>query len=616
MCGICGICFEDPRARVDPSLVEAMAGALAHRGPDGQGTYVAGPIGLGHRRLSIIDLATGDQPIFNEDGSVAIVFNGEIYNYRELRQELMDRGHRLATQSDTEVIVHLYEDLGVDCLHRLNGMFAFALWDARKARLLAARDRLGEKPLYYCHAGGRLVFGSELKALLRDPAVPRDVDLEALDDYLAYGYVPAPRTIFAGVRKLRAGERLVFEGGRLRTEIYWSVHMEPDGRRDAGSYAEQLRALLADSVRLRLRSDVPVGAFLSGGVDSASVVALASAALERPLQTFSVGFAEEDFDELARARLTAARFGTDHHEIVVGPADVPAFGDVVAGLDEPLADASLLPTHLIAREARRFVKVCLSGDAGDELFAGYPHYREARRFALVDRVPLAARAALLGPAAALLPDHIRGKGLLRRLSTAPAERYQRQIGVFDSEERRRLLRPEARAGRGGAWLFEGHFASSGLDPVSLCQLVDQTTWLPEDVLVKVDRAAMLHGLEVRVPFLDHRVVELVNSMPARLKLNGRVSKLVLRRLFENTLPAEVLSAPKRGFGVPLKHWLRGGLDAHARERLLSADSASRRFLVPEAVENLLAAHRRGGRDLSDRVWALLVLEEWCRRFAA
>jgi asparagine synthase (glutamine-hydrolysing) len=614
MCGISGICLADAGGRVDPARVQAMNDALAHRGPDGDGIFTDGPVALGHRRLSIIDLVTGDQPIFNEDRTVAIVFNGEIYNYKELRADLQARGHRLSTSSDTEVIVHLYEDFGDDCVLHLNGMFAFALWDQTNRRLLLARDRLGERPLYYHADARRIVFGSELKALLCEKDLPREVDAAAIDDYLAYGYIPAPATVFKGVHKLQAGERLAWEQGRVRTSRYWTPPFGPPVERPEAEYVEELRALLQDSVRLRLRSDVPVGAFLSGGLDSNGIVALASRELGRPLMTFSVGFGEPEFDELARARLTAKRYGTDHHEIVVKDADVSVFPELAAHYDEPFGDPSMLPTYFIAREASRFVKVCISGDAGDELFAGYPHYLEAQRYARVDAVPLGLRRAVLGPLAAMLPDHVRGKGLLRRLSATPSARYARQVGVFDALERRALLRPELAAAADGH-LFEPFFSRNSLDPVSLCQWVDQQTYLPEDVLVKVDRAALKSALEVRVPFLDHRIVELVNAMPLSMKLREGTTKYVLRRTLADLVPPEILHGPKQGFGIPIRHWFRGELQGFAREMLLSPQSRSGRFLQREAVASLLEAHQRGGRDLSDRIWSLLVLEEWCRRAA-
>ena len=616
MCGIAGICLDDIGAPVDRALLDAMTASLAHRGPDGQGRYIAPHVGLGHRRLSIIDLAGGDQPIFNEDGTIAIVFNGEIYNYKELRSDLLSRGHRFKTQSDTEVIVHLYEEFGDACVEQMNGMFAFALWDSRRTRLFAARDRFGEKPFYYHHANGRLIFGSELKAVLKDLFVPREPDPAALDDYLAYGYVPAPKSIYRSVHKLPPAHTLVWEPGRITTKRYWAVRFEPPRHRSDEDYAAELRVLLDDAIRLRLRSDVPVGAFLSGGVDSNTIVALASLQLDQPMQTFSVGFGEADYNELSLARLTAGRFHTDHHELMIENTDVSILPELVAHVDEPFGDPSMLPTYYIAREASRFVKVCLSGDAGDEVFGGYPHYREALRYARADLLPLPLRRAVFGTAAALLPNHFGGKGLLRRLSGSRAARYQRQIGVFDLFERRALLRPEAGgAACRDAALFDEHFSHSGLDVLGLCQLVDQNTYLPDDILVKVDRASMRHGLESRIPFLDHRLVELVNSMPADMKIRGTTQKFVLKRMAEGIVPREILAGPKKGFGIPLKYWLRADLNSFARDLLLSPQSRSGRFLRPAAVKRLLDDHDRGGRDFSDRIWTLLVLEQWCRCFS-
>lgn len=592
-----------------------MTSTLAHRGPDGTGGYVNGRVGLGHRRLSIIDLSTGDQPIYNEDRSIVIVFNGEIYNYKELRRALVDRGHRFSTKSDTEVIVHLYEDHGDDCVDHLNGMFAFAIWDSKRQRLLAVRDRLGEKPLYYAHHRGKLQFASELKSIVTDRSIPRDIDPEALNEYLAYGYVPAPRTIFRSVQKLPAGHRLVWENGKLSTNRYWTAQFPTDSTRTEQDWTDELRGLLEDSIRLRLRSDVPVGAFLSGGLDSNGIVAVASRLLDRPLQTFSVGFGERGHDELALARLTADRYQTDHHEIIVKDTDTSILGELVAHFDEPFADPSMLPTYYIAREARRFVKVCLSGDAGDEVFGGYKHYRRMLRYAKVDAVPAFVRRAVFGTVASLLPNHVRGKGLLNRLAASSADRYQREVGIFDSDERRLLLQPEIadRVTR-GAELFEPYFSANGLDPLSTCQLVDQNTYLPEDICVKVDRAAMKNSLEVRIPYLDHRIVELVNAMPPQLKVRGKTQKYVLRQLLTGVVPDEVLAGPKRGFGIPIKHWFRGRLKSVARDLLLSPSSRCHRYVNPAFVQRLLDAHDRGRRDLSERIWTLLVLEEWCRAF--
>ncbi len=615
MCGICGICFTDPRAKVDTSLVEIMNDSLAHRGPDGQGVYVNGQVALGHRRLSIIDLATGDQPIYNEDRSLAIVFNGEIYNYKEIRAELLQRGHQLATESDTEVIVHQYEDFGERCVDAFNGMFAFALWDSRRKRLFAARDRFGEKPFYYYQGQGKFLFASELKAILKDPTVPREVDLEAIDDYLAYGYIPAPKTIFKGIRKLGPGQYLVWENGQLTTHTYWRSRFASEPRREEADYLEELHWLLNDAVRLRLRSDVPVGAFLSGGLDSSGIVALASGQLDRPLQTFSVGFSEADFNELRVARKTAQLYGTDHHEILVKNTDISGFFDLVAHFDEPFGDPSMLPTYAITREASSFVKVCLSGDAGDEVFGGYTSYLEALQAARFDFLPPWFRKSVFGSIASMLPDHVRGKGLLRRLSVSAAPRYQRVVGLFDIDERRELLQPDiARSCAREGELFECYFNQNNRDLLSLCQEADLNTYLSEDILVKVDRTAMKNALEVRVPFLDHRLVDFMNTLPSDLKIKGRTRKYILRKLLANLIPQEVLTGPKRGFGLPIKHWFRSELKSFAHDLLLSPTSRSGQFLQSSAIRRLLENHDRGGRDFSRRIWVLLVLEQWCRCF--
>ncbi len=613
MCGICGICLDRADQAVDPELLARMSGTLRHRGPDGDGVYLNGSVALAHDRLAIIDLCSGAQPMFNEDGSIALVFNGEIYNYIELREQLLHRGHRLATRSDTEVIVHLYEDLGPRCVERLNGMFAFGLWDQRRQRLFAARDRLGEKPFYYFHRNGRFVFASELKALRCDPLFPGTIDPAALDDYLAYGYVPAPRTIYAGVHKLPAAHTLLWERGIVRTERYWNVSFDPCPRLDEHEYIGELRRRLDDAVRIRLRSDVPVGAFLSGGIDSSAVVALAARQTSKPLETFSVGFAQQDFDESPFARLVAERYATNHHEIRITDLDRSVFPDLVAHFDEPFADPSAIPTYYVTREARRFVTVCLSGDGGDELFAGYDRYIDCLRERWADWLPTGIRRSFFGGLSRLLPDHTRGKGLLRRLALAEALRYQAQVGVFEAEERRELLAPElVQSVQATPWFFEEYFVGNARDPVTVRQQTDLLTYLPEDVLVKVDRTSMKHALEVRVPFLDHTVVEWVSAMPVDMKIRRGAQKYVLKRMLEDLLPPVILGRPKRGFGIPLQRWFRDDLNSFARDLLLSPQSRGRAILRPEAVQRLLDAHRRGGRDFGARLWALLWLEQWLR----
>jgi asparagine synthase (glutamine-hydrolysing) len=589
---------------------------MSHRGPDADGHWIQGNVGLGHRRLSIIDLAGGDQPMYNEDRTVVVVFNGEIYNYLELRPGLEERGHRLATVSDTEVIAHLYEEKGPDCLEPLNGMFAIALWDTQNRRLLLARDRLGEKPLYYHLAGGTLVFASELKALLRFPQVKAEVDPQALDDYLAYGYVPADRCILKGVRKLAPGHRLVWQDGESRVERYWDVAFDPQPIRDEAEWLQELEDRLRMAVRIRLRSDVPLGVFLSGGVDSSAIVALAAQEMSGRLKTFSIGFREADFDELRYARMVADRFDTDHHEMVVQDQDASILPKLVYHLDEPAADPSALPTYYVCREARRHVTVCVSGDGGDEVFAGYTRYQDALRYQAFDRWarPLGL-GALTGVLSRALPRHVRGQGALARLGAQDAERWLLQTGKLFPDERRDQLQPEvAQALQARPWLYEPYFDGPGGDLLARLQHADQKTYLPDDVLVKVDRMALQNSLEVRVPFLDHTLVEFLNRAPSSAKLQGDRTKVPLRRLLERTLPKDVHARGKKGFGIPIRDWFRGGLTDEVRKVLLAPDSRSRRFLRPEAISRLLDDEARGGRDLSRKIWALLVFEYWCREY--
>jgi asparagine synthase (glutamine-hydrolysing) len=615
MCGISGVVTKDGLAPADKVLIEAMTSALRHRGPDGEGYYFDAIAGLGHRRLSIIDLAGGAQPMFNEDRSVVIVFNGEIYNYVEMIPALKGRGHQFHTSSDTEVILHTYEDLGERCVDPLNGMFAFALWDTRRRTLLLARDRMGEKPIFYHHDPntGRLAFASELKALLCDQTLSREISVTALDDYLTYGYIPADGSIIRGVAKLPPAHRLLWHDGKIRTEPYWDVAFGEEEITDEEVWIAELKLRLHESVRMRLRSDVPLGVFLSGGVDSSAVAAFASQISGRPIKTFSVGFEERDFDELKFARQLADRYGTDHHEIIVRDRDVSVMTDIAYHLDEPLADPSALPTYYVCREARRHVSVCLSGDGGDELFAGYPRYRQRPDYRLIDRLGKFGIRHIAGLAAAGVPDHVRGRGYLQRVSLQGADRYLAHCSEFMPDQRRALLRPEfAACVHDRPWLFEPFFRD-GKSLVSTLQHVDQKTYLPDDILVKVDRMSMQNSLEVRVPFLDHALIEFVNRAAAHWKLRRGISKYVLKRMLRPLVPTELLARRKMGFGIPIKQWFRGRLDTFAHDLLLGPDARNAHWLEPVAVRRVLRDHRRGGRDLGRRIWTLLIFELWCRR---
>jgi len=606
-------------APVERELLRRMTSVLAHRGPDGEGLYLDGPAGLGHRRLSIIDLAGGAQPIANEDRTVWVICNGEIYNFRELRAGLLARGHRFATGSDSETIVHLYEERGEDCVQDLNGMFAFALWDSSRRRLLLARDRLGKKPLYYAHRpGGALAFGSELKAVLADPEVSRAIDLEALDRYLSLLYVPAPQTIFRHVRKLPAGHLLVADARGVTIREYWDVRFADGPRRPTREYADELRDLLRRAVSDRMVSDVPLGAFLSGGLDSSTVVALMADLSERPVVTASVGFRESDHDERPSARLVAHRFGCDARESEVTPEIRDLLPKLVWHFDEPFADSSAVPTYYVSKVAREHVTVALSGDGGDELFAGYARHfwdrweARARRLA---RPVLAVRAL-----ARWWPETMRGKNALLHLGMTQGEACVRKHSseLFRDAAKRSLYGEDLAAATASFDPLAVHRAyyerCDARDPLDRSLYVDLKTYLADDILVKVDRMSMAHALEVRAPFLDHRVVEFVAALPADLKLRGRTTKFILREAMRPVLPGAVLTKPKHGFTAPISRWLGGELRDMVEDLLFEPRAEQRGWFNPRTVKQIWADHHEGVRDASHQLWLLLVLELWCRAF--
>lgn len=596
-----------------------MTDAIRHRGPDGEGAFVGASVALGHRRLAIIDPAGGAQPMFSDCRSIVVVCNGEIYNYVELRSKLQRRGYQFKTRSDTEVILRAYEDRGVQCLDEFNGMFALAIWDARDQSLCLARDRLGEKPLFYHHDAdrGRLVFASELKSLLKHPDIRPEVSATALDDYLAYGYLPGDTCIFRGIAKVPAASRLIWRRGTVTLESYWSLQFGGAPVSDEREAVDELERRLRESVRIRLRSDVPLGVFLSGGVDSSAVVALASQVSSNGrLKTYSVGFDSAEHDELRFARLVADRFGTDHEEIRVSDHDISVLPDLVYHLDEPFADPSALPTYYVCREARRGVTVCLSGDGADEVFGGYGRYLTALRHRRIERITPNTVKRICRRAAAALPNFVRGKGALERVGLTGEAMYFAQCCKFTHDERRALFRSRwADSTRNSPRLYEPFFRERDSRPLlTILQHIDQATYLPDDILVKVDRMSMKNSLEVRVPFLDHTVVEFANSLDPRLKVRGRVGKYLLKRMLAEYLPAACLARPKMGFGIPIKHWFRGALEGYARELLLAHDAAIRRWFQPAVVQKLIDQHQFGGRDLSRKIWTLLVLELWFKEF--
>jgi asparagine synthase (glutamine-hydrolysing) len=623
MCGICGIVGNDP---VDRAVLERMTRTLVHRGPDDEGFHVARfedgtAVGLGFRRLSIIDLESGNQPISNEDGSLQVVLNGEIYNFRTLREELESRGHRFATNADTEVIVHLYEEIGLRCVERLNGMFAFALWDEAERRLVLARDRFGKKPLYYADLGDSLLFGSELKALLEHPRCPRRLDFESVSRYLAVEYVPTPRSIFEGVRKLPAGHCLIRQEGTTSIEQYWDLSVDPD--RTALSddeYAERFRQHLRDAVRRRLISDVPLGAFLSGGIDSSSVVALMAEALPAgAVKTFSIGFDERSFDESSHARRVARHFGTEHHAELFTPrvmADLlPDVGDF---MDEPFADASILPTYLLSRFTREHVTVALGGDGADELLAGYPTFL-AERATTFYRVPRRVHDHVLVPLADRLPVSTANFGFdfkvkrFLRGAKAPVElRHPIWLGSFTPEEQEALLLKDF-ADPFDDWRQASDHAPSS-DPIERLIYLYAKTYLQDDILVKVDRASMACSLEVRAPFLDVELVEFLARVPSRLKLRRFQTKRLLKLAMRDILPPGIATRPKKGFGIPIAAWFKGPL----REALLDelAPDRLRRQGIFDApiVQRLISEHMAGRRDHRKSLWTLYVFQLWHRRW--
>jgi asparagine synthase (glutamine-hydrolysing) len=626
MCGIAGQVRHDGRS-VDPALVARMSAAQLHRGPDQRGNHCDGPVGLGIQRLAVIDTVHGDQPIANEDGTVVVVLNGEIYNYRELRRQLRRSGHVLRTHGDTETIVHLYEEHGIDCVHHLHGMFAFALWDARRQLLLLARDRVGKKPLFYASRSHALSFASELGALLQDRDIARELDPVAIDRYLAFGYVPAPLSAFAGVSKLEPGRRLVARDGTVKIDRYWQLDFDAKlDVTDATELHERIRDELRAATRRRMVADVPVGAFLSGGIDSSAVVAAMAECSSAPVRTFSIGFDSEPFDELPHARQVARLFDTDHHEFVVRP---DAVADVVPRIvrhhGEPFADSSSIPTFYLSELTSRHVTVALTGDGGDECFAGYTRYVANAMAGRLGALPAPARrslAALAGclPASAHAPRVV---GRARRLGTTlaldPAQRYARYVLRFDAAQRHGLYAPDLErrlqvAGPAESVISDAWDDCHGGDVLDHLLGVDSTTHLPDDLIAKVDIATMAHGLEARSPFLDTDLMQFAASIPTALKIRAGEKKWILRQALRGWIPDEILDRPKRGFSVPIGDWLTGELRDHAREVLLDPRARGRGLFDERAMRALL--DRPAARDQAHgfRVWSLYMLELWQREF--
>jgi asparagine synthase (glutamine-hydrolysing) len=640
MCGIAGIYWfdrsEDVAPPPDPGPVAAMIGRLRHRGPDDNGILLARGVALGHARLSIIDLAGGRQPLMNETGSIATVFNGEIYNHLDLRPALEAAGHRFATRSDTEAIVHLYEEHwpreGERALARLDGMFGLAIYDRNRHRLVLARDPVGKKPVYYHANARRVVFASELKALLTAPDVPRDVSIAAMDEYLALGYIAAPATIFTGVRKLRPGWCLVCERGEAREAPFYSLDEAVAALRagrgaapSAEEAAAEVRRLLERAVARRLMSDVPLGAFLSGGVDSSAVVAL-MARLAGRVQTFSIGFDEAAYDERADARAIAQRFGTAHTELIVRPDALEALDALVYHFDEPFADSSAVPSYYVAKVARAHVTVALSGDGGDEVFAGYARYFPSRRDRVFLRLPEGVRRRALGWLSRALPEGAPAKRYLGYMAGDALSRYLTRLGICRPDERAALFTDEALAFLSGpppearAAPFFAGAGGGAAEFIARCARFDHALYLPEDILVKVDRTSMAVALEARAPLLDRSLAEFVFSLPPEVRLGaggargGLAPKALLRRALEGAvLPAEVFEKKKHGFALPVERWLRRELRDLLYDALLSPRARARGYFRPERLRALIAEHE-SGKNRSEQLWALLWLELWHRRF--
>ncbi|MBN2512093.1 MAG: asparagine synthase (glutamine-hydrolyzing) [Sedimentisphaerales bacterium] len=625
MCGICGV-YNFRGQPVDSSVLRQMNETLRHRGPDDCGYHVEGNVGLAHRRLSIIDLHTGKQPIYNEDKSAVIVYNGEVYNFLQLKDELEEKGHSFRTGTDTEVILHAYEQWGDGCVERFRGMFAFAIWDTRNKSLFLARDRLGIKPLYYFDDGNRFLFASELKAIVADVSVPKSMEIEALADFLSYGYVPAPKSIFRSIKKLPAGCCLVRDRNGLRIKQYWDL--EFNVVHDCGNEDElccQIISTLEESVRLRLVSDVPLGAFLSGGIDSSLVVALMSGCMQKPVITNTVGFTLEKYSEIEFAKRTSGYFNTDHHEFVVEPDAVAVVEKLSWFFDEPFADSSAIPTYYVSQMARRQVTVALSGDGGDENFAGYRRYYYDRLENRIRQlIPAFARKIFFGPLACMypkadwLPQVLRAKTLLTNLSRSAEQGYFNSMSYFLSSLKRSVLSPDLLAALhdyDSCDVFREHYRRcTSDDPLTRTQYVDFKTYLVDDILTKVDRSSMANSLEVRVPIIDHKFVELVAGIPSSLKLKGRISKYLLKKAAVRLLPAEIMNRKKMGFSIPVGEWLKNELEPLVHETILSTDFNNREIFSAQVVKRLWEQHWKGLRDNTQPLWALLSFELWARRY--
>ena len=619
MCGICGVTYFDRERNVLEPEVKSMCDVIRHRGPDDEGWITKGNYGIGMRRLSIIDLFTGRQPISNEDGSIWIVFNGEIYNHVELRDELIKKGHKFQTKCDTEAIVHAYEEYGEECPKKLNGMFGFAILDLRKRILFLARDRLGIKPLYYYHDSRKFAFGSELKSILQVPNIPREVDLRALDLFLTFEYIPSPYSIFQGIRKLPPGHSLTLKDGRINIKEYWDLNFD-ETEVPEGELCEQLLELFQDAVKIRLMSDVPLGAFLSGGIDSSAIVAMMSRVMDRPVKTFSIGFKEDTYNESHYAQQVADHFNTEHHVEIIEPNALELTEKLVGFLDEPFGDFSIFPTYLVSKMARKHVTVSLSGDGGDELFAGYDTYIANKAGRAYERLPGLLRSAM-HPILNRIPPTEKKKGLINRAKRfvegmeLPADLEHTRWMIFLQEaEKNKLYSNDVQDMLNGSDSFEfirNYFNRVNTsDPLNRQLYVDIKSYLVDDILVKVDRMSMATSLETRVPFLDHRFVEFSATIPSRLKLQGKNTKYLLKKAMEDVLPPQILNRGKEGFSIPIKNWLKEDLKPLMLEVLDQQKIKREGFFNANYVEQLKKEHLSGKENHSHRLWSMMVFGIW------
>jgi len=623
MCGISGIFEFDPARAVERAAVHRMNESIRHRGPDDEGIFIEPGIGLGHRRLSIIDVAGGHQPISNEDGTVWVMFNGEIYNYEELRQGLLTKGHTFTTRSDTEAIVHLYEECGEECFAKLRGMFAIVIWDAKQRRLLLARDRVGKKPLYYFADRNRFIFGSELKAVLAADGIPRTIDPLAVCDYFSLSYIPAPRTVYKSVRKLEPAHYLVVSAAGLRVSPYWRLSFAHVQNHTEAEWCELIREQLCEATRVRLMSEVPLGAFLSGGVDSSSIVAMMSRLMGRSVTTCSIGFSAQEYDESEYARQVAAQFNTDHHQDVVEVEALDVIDKLAWHYDEPFADSSAVPTYYVSKMARRHVTVALGGDGGDENFAGYRRYifdqmeNRMRSF-----VPEPVRRTVFGPLGrwypglAWAPRPLRAKATLQSLSRSPLEGYFNSVSVFRPDEKAHLFTRDFQrqlADYDSLEVLRRHYDEADTsDPLSRIQYVDIMTYLPDDILAKVDRASMAVSLELRAPILDHKLMELVASIPSSMKLRGRNGKYIFKKAMEPLLPRSILYRSKQGFAIPLDRWFRRELKDAAYDLVIGSKKDG--ILDHNYLGMIWKQHQDRTFDRSAYLWTVLMFRKWQQVF--